>query len=94
VKPNTTIISDDIAVQITKLKNQDGGDILIFGSPGAAHSLMARNLIDEYWLFVNPIILGQGIPLFADVKKQINLRLISSQTFKCGVAALQYHAVR
>jgi len=63
-KPGTIILSDDIVAQVTGLKNQAGGDILIFGSPGAAHTLMAANLIDEYWLFVNPIVLGAGMPFF------------------------------
>jgi len=94
VKPKTTIISNDIAAQITKLKNKAGGDILIFGSPGAARTLMADNLLDEYWLFVNPIILGQGIPFFADLKMPTHLKLVSSQTFDCGVAALQFSVVR
>ncbi len=64
-KNKTTFISDNISVEIQKLKKQTGKNIIIFGSPTAVHSLMENNFIDEYWLFINPIILGQGIPLFA-----------------------------
>jgi dihydrofolate reductase len=51
-------------------------DILLFGSPTATHSLIQLNLIDGYWLFVNPIILGRGIPLFVDIKDKIKLNLL------------------
>ena len=64
---NTKIISDNLSDRINEIKqSRNGGrkDILLFGSPTATHSLMQQNLIDGYWLFVNPIILGQGIPLF------------------------------
>lgn len=61
---NTTIISDNLADKINEIKQQAGNDILLFGSPTATHSLIQQNLIDGFWLFVNPIILGQGVPLF------------------------------
>src|ERR1700740_590401 len=56
----TTVISDQLSDNINKIKKQDGKNILIFGSPGASQSLLNQRLIDEFWLFVNPIILGQG----------------------------------
>ena len=62
--PNTTIISDNLAAHINKIKQQPGPDILLFGSPTATHSLMKQNLIDGYWLFVNPVILGKGVRVF------------------------------
>ncbi len=63
----TTIISDNLVDRINEIKRLAGEDILLFGSPKATHSLIQLNLIDGYWLFVNPIILGQGIPLFVDI---------------------------
>jgi len=57
---NTTIISDNLSDRINEIKQQAGPDILLFGSPTATHSLMQLNLIDGFWLFVNPIILGRG----------------------------------
>jgi dihydrofolate reductase len=90
----TTIISDHIAAEVEQLKNQNGKNIIIFGSPAAAHSLMEYNLIDDYWLFINPIILGQGIPMFAKVKDKVNLQLVTSKVFTCGVTALNYTIVR
>jgi dihydrofolate reductase len=86
----TTIISDNIRVEVEKLKNGEGKNILIFGSPSAAHSLMEHNLIDEYWLFINPVLLGRGIPVFSRIRNCINLELLSSLQFKCGVLGVNY----
>ena len=88
--PNTTIIRDNLVNEINKIKQQAGNDILLFGSPTATHSLMQLNLIAGYWLFVNPIILGRGIPLFVDIKDKIKLKLITTQQFTCGVTELNY----
>lgn len=87
---NTTIISDQLSDHIHAIKQQAGGDILVFGSPSATHSLIQHNLIDGYWLFVNPIVLGQGIPLFVDIKDKIKLNLVSTRPFTCGVTELNY----
>jgi dihydrofolate reductase len=88
--PDTTIISDNIAGKINEIKHQGGTEILLFASPMATHALIQQNLIDGYWLFVNPIILGQGIPLFADIKDQIKLKLLTTRQFTCGVTELNY----
>lgn len=87
---HTTIISDNLSEEINKIRQQEGEDILLFGSPTATHSLMQLGLIDGYWLFVNPVILGQGIPLFADIKSKINLKLLNTHQFACGVTELNY----
>ena len=90
---NTTIIGDDLSDRINEIKqSRDSGskDILLFGSPTATHSLIQLNLIDGYWLFVNPIILGRGIPLFVDIKNRINLKLLTTKQFSSGVTELNY----
>ena len=87
---NTTIISDNLSDSINEIKLQEGKDILLFGSPTATHALIQLNLIDGYWLFVNPIIIGRGIPLFPDIKDKIKLNLLTSRQFTCGVAELNY----
>lgn len=88
---NARIISDNLSDRINELKqSRNDGEVLLFGSPTATHSLMQHNLIDGYWLFVNPIILGQGIPLFVDIKDKIKLNLLNTQQFSCGVTELNY----
>jgi dihydrofolate reductase len=88
--PNTKIISDNIRESIHEIKQGAGPDILLFGSPTATHSLMQLNLIDGYWLFVNPVILGQGIPLFANIKDKVKLKLLTTRPFSSGVTELNY----
>jgi dihydrofolate reductase len=90
---NTKIIGDNLQDRINEIKQSGNGaseEILLFGSPTATHSLMQLNLIDGYWLFVNPIILGQGIPLFAGIKEKIKLKLLNTRQFTSGVTELNY----
>ena len=87
---NTIIISDNLTDRIIEIKQEAGEDILLFGSPTATHSLMELGLVDGYWLFVNPIILGQGIPLFTGIKDKINLALLTTRQFTSGVTELNY----
>lgn len=87
---NTTVISDNIPERIKEIKQKSSKEILIFGSPSATHSLMQHNLVDGYWLFVNPVILGKGIRLFEGVKEKTKLDLQSTHQFDCGVTELSY----
>jgi len=87
---NTTIISDNISDRINEIKQGAGSEILLFGSPTATHALIQRNLIDGFCLLVNPIILGQGIPLFTGIKDKIKLKLLSTHQFTSGVTELNY----
>jgi len=91
--PNTTIIGD-VKNKVNELKHRQGKDILMFGSPRAAHALMQLDLVDEYWLFVNPLLLGQGIPLFQSVSETVGLKLDSSHVFSNGVVCLNYSGRR
>ncbi len=88
--PTISIISHDFTDKVQEIKNRPGAEIIMFGSPGASHALMRENLIDEYWIFVNPILLGAGIPLFKDINEVIKLDLIESKAFSNGVVCLHY----
>jgi dihydrofolate reductase len=91
--PNTTIVSDNLKESITRLKAEGGKEIIMFGSPGAGHSLMAEGLIDDLWLFVNPVLLGGGTPVFKDIKAITKLKLEKSHTFPSGVVCLHYSKI-
>lgn len=89
---NTLIINDSIEDQLQALKNSSEvkGNIYIFGSPSATHSLISKGLVDGYWLFVNPILLGSGVPLFKDITSRTKLQLQESYALKCGVVEQLY----
>ena len=91
---NTTLIRENIAEEVLKLKQQPGKDLVIFGSPGLAHTFMELDLIDEYKMTLNPVVLGAGIPLFKDINYRINLKLIKATTFNSGVIGLHYEKIR
>ena len=89
-KANTIIIDNNIAEKINEIKNQDGKDILLFGSPSVAQLLMQAGSIDSYWVFVNPAVFGNGIPLFKQLPDQIKLTLTENHLFPNGEMALHY----
>lgn len=89
-KHNTILIKDHLAAHIIDLKQQAGKDMIIFGSPTAAHTLMHEDLIDDYWLFINPILLSKGKPLFKGFQPNSQLKLLKSTTFRNGVVCLHY----
>jgi dihydrofolate reductase len=87
---NTIILSENIIDQVQRIKQQDGKNILIFGSPTASHMLMHHNLIDDFWLFVNPILIGEGIPIFKNINEKVNLKLVESNVMSSGVVVSHY----
>lgn len=88
--PHTTIISDQLSENIKTLKMGAGKDIILFGSPSIVRALMADNLIDDYWLFLNPMILGKGIKIFDNLSNPLPLQLVTSEQLASGVICLHY----
>jgi dihydrofolate reductase len=86
---NATVIKGDLAGEVNRLKGQEGKDILVFGSGKLVEALMRLDLVDEYRLLVYPIVLGRGQKLFAE-GAATTLRLVKSEIFSSGVAALTY----
>ncbi len=91
---NTRLIKENIAEEVLKLKQQPGKDIGIFGSSDLAVTLMAHNLIDEHRIMVNPIVLGEGKPLFKGIKDKTSLKLIKTKTFRSGNILLYYEPLK
>lgn len=87
---NTYIIGNNIAVNITKLKQQPGKDIALFGGARLINSLIRLDLIDEYRMIVNPVLLGGGIPLFSNENGKIDMKLTGIRKFKSGAVVLKY----
>ncbi|RXK86643.1 dihydrofolate reductase family protein [Filimonas effusa] len=87
---NTTVIGNNDVDAIRELKKNTTGEILLFGSPSTAHALLAESLIDESWLFVNPVVLGEGIPVFKNRKQKQPLKLLQTHVFSSGVVCLRH----
>jgi dihydrofolate reductase len=87
---NARVMSGDLTADIAQLKSEPGKDIIAHGGAGFARSLVRLGLVDEYQLLVQPVALGQGLPLFSELPKSIVLHLVSASTFPAGAVAHVY----
>jgi class 3 adenylate cyclase/dihydrofolate reductase len=85
---NSTIINGDVAEEIAKLKEQSGGDIMLYGSADLLNSLIPHDLVDEYRIMVFPVLLGSGKRLFRDASAMTHLQLVDTRTFDSGATVL------
>jgi len=90
---NSRLAKRDLKEEVSELRQQPGKDILV-GSPGLIAALTQPGLIDEYRLCLHPVILGSGLPLFKNITERVNLKLLKTKTFGCGVVALYYEPVK
>jgi len=90
---NSTLINDHIVDELTNLKQQDGQDLLVYGSATLVQTLMQHDLVDRYRLLVYPVVVGQGKRLFSE-GTTATLKLVESQSFSSGVVALVYEPDR
>jgi dihydrofolate reductase len=88
---NSTILSGDLAQEVTALKEQEGGDILIAGSASLVRGLTDLGLVDEYRLMTFPIVLGEGKRLFEGVSDATTLHLVDVKPLTTGTMILTYH---
>jgi dihydrofolate reductase len=87
---NTKVIRGDVAKEVTKLKAQPGGDLLVAGSATLAQALTDHGLVDEYRLMVYPVLLGSGKRLFGDISHMAKLKLVDVVKADSGVLMLTY----
>jgi len=90
---NTKLKKEVIKEEVLELKQQAGKNILV-GSPSLIVALTQLDLIDEYQLGVQPIVLGSGLPLFKNIRDRIDLKLLKTKTFGCGAIALYYEPTK
>jgi dihydrofolate reductase len=89
VEGNARLAAGDVAEEVAALKEQPGEDIAV-GGPGLASSLIELGLIDEFRLFVSPVLLGAGTPYFPALEERIDLELVETRTFGSRVIYLRY----
>jgi dihydrofolate reductase len=86
---NSTIVGGDVVDEVTKIKEQDGGDLALFGHGRLAQTLLENGLIDELRLAIHPVLAGAGLPQFSNGHKR-PLKLVSAKSFTTGVVVLSY----
>lgn len=91
---NTIIARRDAVQETNMLKHQKGKDIILYGSGSLASALIQSNLVDEYQLWIHPVILGKGFSLFNNPDNRLNLKLNNTVSFDSGVLVISYAPVR
>lgn len=86
-----TLISDNVADEVNSLRNRPGKDIWLYGGSDLITTFMNLHLVDELRLSVHPILLGEGKPLFINLKERVELELVKTNTYPSGVVQLIYH---
>jgi len=87
---NSQLVSGNIREEVSKLKQQHGRDMVVFGSATLASYLLQVGLIDEYRVILSPVLLGDGRPLFEHITERIRLKLVTAKAFGSGVVLLSY----
>src|SRR6266496_6239558 len=88
--PDSRIAGGDLADEITALKRETGKDMMAWGGAAFAQSLSRLRLVDEYRLILQPVALGEGLPLFKNLGAPLNLELVDAQTYNTGAALHVY----
>ena len=91
---NTVLAKGNLVDEITKLKKQDGQDIIAYGGATFVSALIKDGLIDEFHLFINPTAIGSGMAIFKEMDRKQNLVLVKSTAFDCGMAIMEHDARR
>jgi dihydrofolate reductase len=92
VEGNATLVRDGVAEEVAKLKEQPGKDLAV-GGAGLASTLIELGLVDEFGLFVSPVVLGGGTPYFPALRERIDLELVETRRFGSRVVHLRYRRV-
>ncbi|TWP53642.1 dihydrofolate reductase [Lentzea tibetensis] len=87
---NTRVLSGDPAEEVRALKDEPGSDIVVTGSIMLCHTLIEAGLVDEYRLFVYPVVQGRGRRLFPDGFELPALKLLEAKAFRCGITYSRY----
>jgi len=91
---NAEVAGGDLAATVNGLKARPGGDLVVYGGSTLVRNLIAEGLVDELYLFVNPVAIGAGLPVFPDLGAGQPLRLVESRAFECGITVLHLEPER
>jgi dihydrofolate reductase len=91
---NTRLVKDDLVGTVRRLKEGPGNDMTVLGSGSIITQLADAGLIDVYGFMIDPVALGEGVPVFKGIKNQLDLKLVSSKVFKSGVVMVTYEPIK
>jgi dihydrofolate reductase len=89
---NTDIATGNLIEEVNKVKSQNARDIVVYGGASFDSSLIKEKLVDEFYLFINPVAIGNGMTIFKDLNEIQKYTLIESKAFECGIVLLRYEA--
>ncbi|MFY3791072.1 dihydrofolate reductase family protein [Ureibacillus sp. MALMAid1270] len=89
--PLVKYINNDVYEEVMKIKNRPGKDIWLYGGASLITTFIQLGLVDEFRLSVHPVVLGEGKPLFSNIKERVNLKLVTTNHYSSGVVQLIYH---
>ena len=92
--PNAVVANGELVDRVNELKRQDGKDLLVYGGSGFVTSLISHDLIDDYTLLLNPVLMGEGQTIGAGSADLRRLTLVRHKAFACGTVALSYEPLR
>jgi dihydrofolate reductase len=87
---NTDLATGDLTEEVKKLKAKEGGDIITYGGATFASALIKAGLIDEYYLFINPTAIGNGMAIFKQLEGRLKLKLVKTKAFDSGIVVIYY----
>jgi len=87
---NTVVNNGDLAEEVNKLKSQSGKDIIAYGGATFDASLINAGLVDDFYLFVNPVAIGKGMGIFNTLPHKLDFKLVNATGYECGITVLHY----
>ncbi len=90
---NTELAKGNLAEEISNLKSQSGKDIIVYGGSSFVSELIKEGLVDEFHLFMNPVALGKGVPIFDKTNNLLQMKLKGSKAYNCGINLLTYNLI-
>ena len=90
---NSYLAEGNICSSVSYEKQQDGKDIIIYGGAEIVSAFIKEDLIDEYYLFINPVALGSGKAIFNTIQDKLSLKPVFLKSFNCGITVLCYHSL-
>jgi dihydrofolate reductase len=91
---NSRLAEAEIADEVARLKQEPGRELVLFGGASTVQAFVRQRLVDEFWIKVHPVAIGDGLPVFRDLEDRARLRLLKSKAYGSGVLGLRYEPVR